>query len=275
MCRPTHSRLRFLIVVTALALAGAIGAPPLAGAEETPTSSSDFWDSIFWTYSAGFDFSQGDYGLSRTSTLYYMPIGVIADYKRFRFRVVLPFLVSDGPTNIRFIGAPMMGPPQVALDSETNSGVGEMVVSGSYLFDPVVKGMPYVELGVYATLPTRSKNELGAGLWAGSVRVDVFREFGPVTPFASGGRTFYSGEPLDDRFFASVGASLKVSDSVAMGLSYDWLEETNGGTPDAHELVPFLSVKVTEHWTLGPYAVFGLSNGSPNYGLGAAVSYAP
>ena len=115
----------------ALALAlgglGLIGGAGAAAGEPEEAESSP-WDAVFFTYLVGFDFSRGDYGLEDTSTLYYVPIGLIADYERFRFRLTIPFLVSEGPTTIRVGGR--------SNESEANRGLGEITVSGSHLFDP-------------------------------------------------------------------------------------------------------------------------------------------
>ena len=248
-----------------------LGGAPGSGAQEASHGTAPFWDTLFWSFTTGFDFSRGDYGLNRDSTLYYVPVGVTVDRDRLRLRIVLPFLVSEGPTAVGAAGGPV---PQ----SESNSGFGEITTSGSYVFDPVAKGFPFIELGGQVTAPTRSKNELGTGEWAFTPRIDFFEKVGPFSPFASAGRTFFTSlqsDSLDDRFFASVGGSLELTEGVDVGVSYDWLEATNGAFPDAHEIVPFLSVRASKAWTLSPYAVFGLSDASPDYGFGFGVRFAP
>ncbi len=124
-------------------LAAVLRSLSAVGSDETTEGSSGFWESVFWTYTAGFDYSRGDYGLRRDSPLFYMPLGVIADYERFRIQVVVPFIVSDGPTTLRSgPGPPPPPPPRPPLESETNRGVGEIVTSASYLLDPFLDGMP-------------------------------------------------------------------------------------------------------------------------------------
>ncbi len=125
------------------------------------------------------------------------------------------------------------------------------------------------------TLPTRSKNELGTGAWGFAAWAEFFQQIGPVTPFATLGRSFFASDSLDDRFFASVGGSIELSEFVAAGFSYDWLEETSGETPDAQELVPFLVLAVSPRLSIGPYGVLGLSSGSPDDGFGVSMSFAP
>ena len=270
--RPTFA------LALALGLLGSIGAPAASGTSVTSGVKSDEhenvepdpWDAVFLTWLVGFDFSRGDYGLDDTSTLYYVPIGLIADYERWRLRLTIPFLVSEGPTTIRVGGG--------SNESESNRGLGEIAVSGSHLFDPFVEGLPFVELGLQVTFPTRSKRELGAGAFVFEPRIDLFDEWGPVTPFASFGRAFYTGE-LDDRFFASIGASVAITERLSIGASYDWFEDysrsTRNDTPDASEIAPFLSFAISPRWSTSPYAVFGLTEGSPDYGVGLSIRFAP
>lgn len=258
-------------VALALALGGlGLLAGTGAAAEEPAEAEPSPWDAIFFSYLVGFDFSRGDYGLDETSTLYYVPIGLIADYERFRFRVTIPFLVSEGPTTIRVGGG--------SNESENNRGLGEIAASGSYLFDPFFEGLPFVELGLRVTFPTRSKRELGAGAFVFEPRIDLFDEWGRVTPFASFGRAFYT-DSLDDRFFASIGASVLITERLSIGATYDWFEDysrsTLDDTPDASEIAPFLAFAITPRWSASPYAVFGLTEGSPDYGVGLSVRFAP
>ena len=72
-----------------------------------------------------------------------------------------------------------------------------------------------------------------------------------------------------------VGASLAVHAQVSIGLSYDWLESMTREAEDAHEIVPFLTLRLDERWSMGPYAVIGLSDGSPDYGVGLSISLRP
>jgi len=39
--------------------------------------------------------------------------------------------------------------------------------------------------------------------------------------------------------------------------------------------VPYATFQLDERWSLGPYVVFGLSDGSPNHGFGISVSVRP
>ena len=90
------------------ALAMLVITTPCVNAEE---SKSAVGSPVALKWNAGFDFSQGDYGLRgagqglKNTTLYYVPIGVTVDYQRFRAKLIIPFLVSNGPTEVDPSGA--------------------------------------------------------------------------------------------------------------------------------------------------------------------------
>lgn len=222
---------------------------------------------IDWKITVGFDFSRGDYGLDEDTTLYFVPFGVSMDWRRFRLSLVVPLMRSDGPTQIATISQ--------RSDSSVTEGFGQIEASASYLFDPLGADLPYAELSGKVTAPTETADDLGTGRWAVAIQADLFQRYGRVTPFLRVGRKFYEGDALEDRFYTSIGASLDVGASASVGLAYDWLEATTSGAKDAHEIVPFVSFQLDERWSLAPYAVFGLSDGSPNHGFGISVSVRP
>jgi hypothetical protein len=258
------------LLIRIAATAAFVLLPSSASAEEAPSEASES-PPIQWTWTAGFDFSRGDYGLPEKTNLYYIPLGVTADYRRFRANLVIPVLASDGPT--RFIEGSAVGDPRV--DSDLEAGLGQIQASVSYLFDPLIEHTPFIELVAKITAPTETSDGLGTGDWAGGIQIDLFQIWGHATPFASAGRRFFEGSALRDRFYTSVGASLAVHAQVSIGLSYDWLESTTREAEDAHEIVPFLTLRLDERWSMGPYAVIGLSDGSPDYGVGLSISLRP
>ncbi|MFK7895360.1 MAG: hypothetical protein AB8G23_05970 [Myxococcota bacterium] len=223
---------------------------------------------IEWEMFTGFDYSVGDYGLSRETEVLYFPVALQVTVERFRARLTLPLLLLEGPTGF----LPDTGGAGAfdALDVESEFGLGQLMLSGSYLFGNADSLFPFLEATVRLVAPTESKNELGPGLWSGALQLDAFDTFGRMTPFVRLGRRFYEGAELDDRFYASVGASVKVFRRASVGLAYDWLEATSGAVDDAHQLTPFLSLRWADRFRVGPYAILGLSEGAPEWGIGCS-----
>ena len=254
-----------VILILTIQVAGGVRARASEEAqlgEETPVS-------LKW--STGFDFSRGHYGLEEDTKIYYVPLGVAIDYDRFRATLSIPFLVSSGPTRI--------GSLETVSDSGERHGLGQLQVGGSYLFDPPLEGFPFVEISTKVTAPTETDSSLGTGLWAIALQADFFQRFGKVTPYLSAGRKFYIECGCDDRlkhrFYTSVGASYSLTDKIDVGIAYDWLESAVKNVSDAHEIAPYASMQINEIWSAGPYAVFGLSDGSPDFGVGFSLSVRP
>ncbi len=132
---PKVARLLIRIAAAAFVLL-----PSTASAEEAPSEASES-PPIQWTWTAGFDFSRGHYGLPEKTNLYYIPLVVTADYRRFRANLVIPVLASGGPT--RFIEGSAVGDPRV--DSGLEAGLGRIQASVSYLFDPLIEHAPFIE----------------------------------------------------------------------------------------------------------------------------------
>ena len=74
---------------------------------------------------------------------------------------------------------------------------------------------------------------------------------------------------------------LKLKREIWLGVAYDFRESS---TPDfrksstftagdSHEIELFASFRLGAQRRIGPFAVFGLSENSPDWGLGATFSY--
>ena len=188
-----------------------------------------------------------------------------------RARVRLPLLYLEGPTGVLPEGT-VAGNPS-GLTTSRNFGLGQATLSASYLFGATTSRLPYLETTAKVTAPSETKTELGSGVWSGALQIDVFDRFGDFTPFLGVGRRFYEGSALDDRFYTSVGSTFRAADRLSIGLVYDWLQATSVAVDDAHQLSPFASMRLGEVWSLGPYAVFGLSEGAADFGVGFSLSY--
>ncbi|MDP6977994.1 MAG: hypothetical protein QF570_05245 [Myxococcota bacterium] len=134
--------------------------------------------------------------------------------------------------------------------------------------------LPWFELSTRVSAPTESNDSLGSGEWSFSLQVDAFKRIGAISPFGRFGRKFYV-DRLDDRFYSSIGTSYRVTDGFSLGASYDWSQASSSGVDDGHDVVGFASFKLDSVWSLGPYALAGLTDGSPDYGFGMTITFRP
>jgi hypothetical protein len=237
--------------------------------------------------SLGVDYTSGDYGLSQETRTVEVPIGLEATWRRLRLSVRSGFIANDGPVIAGVPGASRNprgagGGGPLAPADDSGQGVSDLRLLGGVLLTmpPEDSPLPWVEVQGQVKVAMADEDDgLGTGEHDYRVGLDVFKTFGPITPFANVGYRF-RGDPgganesaLNDGPFASVGASWRVVDRFSVGTALDWAESAADGVDDALELSPFASIGLGERVSLGPYATIGFSDGSPDYGFGAQLTF--
>ncbi len=251
-------------VLLLLVVLGIGAGPTHAESENSENEADSLWSTVRWKYSTGLDYSRGDFGLEDDTELIYVPVSVEADFFPVRVKLMLPFLSIEGPSSVPIAGG--------GSATKRSSGLGQMVGSIGYLWVPSSKALPFVEGSGKLNAPSETSADLGNGAWAISLQVDAFKRFGPLSAFANFGRKFYVDSTLDNRFYTSVGASLRLHERLNVGLAYDWYQASTNSVEDTHQISPFVGVKLGSQWSVGPYALVGLSDGAPDYGLGFTMS---
>jgi hypothetical protein len=166
---------------------------------------------------------------------------------------------------------------EVGAEQETEAGLGDVVASLTYSLDAIWTIATLIDLQAKVKLPTADADKgLGTGEADYSVQVDLARAYGPVTPFATFGYQFMGESDafaLDDRAYLSLGAGYKLGPKLNLGLLYDFREAAAASSDDSEELLSYATWKVSRNWVLNSYVALGLSDGSPNQGVGSQLSY--
>lgn len=226
----------------------------------------------------GVDYSSGDYGLPETSELTFVTLFARYEFEELALTpglddqveigVTVPYLWSEGSAAV---GDGVF--TTRAAGSQVERGPGDVVVRGSYILypDPGSRA-PALELRAGLELPTADEEKLlGTGTTDVTIEAEVFRTFGRFTPFLSGGWRFTGSSDrfaLRDAPLAAAGVVFSPGGSWSAGLAYDWAAATSVGARDRHEIFGFGSLRVRRDLYLTPYAVAGLSDGSPDFALG-------
>ena len=266
-------------------------------------SRAAFWAVLLWstalaaeprslgrlTATTGFDFRRGDYGLERDTELWYVPLTLKFTLEelgwtpiqgdQLEFGVTASYLHLRGPVDVVTAGVETV---PVTRDVATNRsqrdrGIGDVILRGTYLWRPYpTDPWPAVELTGRLKLPTGDEAQgLGLGALEASAQLDLYRSFGPITPFGSVGyRVFESTSEfaLDDGFSTAAGLIARVHETASVGLFLDWREAASPSVDDPLELTPYLAVRTGSALTWTPYGVVGFSDGSPDFGFGLQVS---
>jgi opacity protein-like surface antigen len=264
-----------------------------SSAEKGSEERKDSWYRGILKASTGFDYSTGDYDdpLGRKTSFWYVPISLkytflnfgltSYDWDEVSIKVTVPYIWCDGNGDVvcgpdSEVGDPGLGPTQ------QSSGIGDMSVKLAYAIIPKTRLLPVAELSGKIRIPTGDEDEnLGLGEPAYTLKLDLSQSY-PIgdgaqrfAPFAALGYRFI-GDPTDrslsDYWLWSIGASFRLVRWLNLGLSYEWREASRRPGTNRKELVVFSSLRVGEHFKIGPYGVAGLSKSTADWAIGMTIS---
>lgn len=229
-----------------------------------------------WGISASVDYSSGDYGLDEDTDILYAPLSLRYDAGPFRFKATASYIRIEGPGSVIGGGIPVRvdNPRQEGVTTE--QGLGDTVLSVGYGL-PYREGLPFVELTAKVKIPTADEEKLlGTGEVDYGLQMDLTHQFGNLMPMATVGYRVY-GDPddyeLDDTFFGSVGLGYLIGSRASMGASVDYREPASEASDDQVELVPWVSWRMSDSWSVNAYGLIGFTDSSPDTGAGLMFSF--
>lgn len=259
--------------ILVLALLSAGTGPALAQAQNF--SLQDFQ----LTGTFGLQYSNGSYGTTRnTNVLLGMPTLSVATGD-FQFNVSMPYMRISGRGLVVFdaAGNPIVINRRTSLPPDVRTGFGDLNFSASYTIPDDVLDDFEVKLTGSTKLPTASsRRRLSTGETDFGMNIDISRQFGNWRPFLTVGY-LVPGKPDTYKLYnttsVSVGTGLELSDSLVAIASYDYDSASTPLVAASHEIFGSLSWVRSNGMTLTGYGTYGLSDGSPDVGLGLLVSY--
>lgn len=227
-------------------------------------------------FGAGYD--QGDFGTNDTTRSVYAPVTFRYLGERFDVGVTASLLYLDTESNVVVIdGQPTQSDRQ---RRSRDAGFGDLYFKGLYylLDDPGPESfVPGVAPFLKVKAPTADADKgLGTGEWDVGFGVEWdkrFREF-----FVLGDVSYtFMGEPPHQHFrnrpAFSVGIGRQFTRDIAGTVMLDWRRAIVSNGDDAVELTGILQFRLARTVTASPYVFVGLTDGSPDFGLGFEVSW--
>lgn len=259
-------------IAAGAAIALLFAAAPAAAQSQNVEQAQD--NDFGLSFTTGVDYSSGDYGLAEDTDILVVPFSLRATSGPFAFTASLPYLNISGPGGV-VVGPDGQPLPGVPSASGERSGLGDLTLGANYTLRTDPSGGLELTLGGRVKLPTANQDkQLSTGETDFSVAGEVAYAMGNVIPFASVGYRFL-GDPesfnLRNGPTASVGSSFVFGKSVLIA-SYDYARAPSVLAEDSHELFGGLSVPATDRFTVTGYGIAGLSEGSPDYGVGLLLT---
>lgn len=242
-----------------------------ATAAASPALAQSANDGSDVSITTGVDYSTGDYGTGTDTEILVVPVSARISTGDLRFSASIPYIRIKGADSIvGGDGGPIIVDPN--SPATTRSGIGDLTLGANYAIPEDRLGIG-IDLGTRVKLPT-AKTGLGTGKADVSFSGELSRTFGTVTPFVQAGYRIM-GDPdgidLDNVWFGSVGASASLGRSVLLA-SYDYRQATTALVEDSQEVFGALSTPVSKNLNLTFYGSTGLSEGAPDFGVGAMVT---
>lgn len=227
------------------------------------------------TVSSGLDYSTGDYGQVRNTNILVVPFSVRYKTDAWSYKVATVYQYIEEGSGGFLIGGNIV-PNNRGLTNV--SGLGDFIVSTRYTFDTITNLDTEFDLTGRVKLATADETKgLGTGSNDYTVELGVYQPLiNNVDMFSSLGYRIKGDLPqtkLNNVWLGSVGFSFPWDEDTKFGLIYDFRQSAITGGPAISEINPYWDWKIDKNRSMNTYGVFGLSNGSPNFGAGMQVSY--
>lgn len=232
-------------------------------------------DNGVFTVTSGFDYSSGKYGSNDRTDITSVPVIGKYEIDRLTLKLTVPYVTITGPGNV----LPDIGKFKNSSTSTrtTESGLGDVVAGATYNIYEGSVAAPMIDITGKVKFGTADRNKgLGTGENDYSAQVDLYKTYGNFTALADLGYRVYGDTnqaPLDNVFYGSLGGTYKIAPQASAGLIYDYRPAITTNGSAISEMTAFVNYKMTSSWKAQGYLVKGFSDGSPDYGVGALVSY--
>ena len=226
----------------------------------------------------GAAYDQGDFGTSDTTRSAYVPVTLRYLGERFDVGVTASMIYLDTESSVVVID----GLPTASEQGQRTKdvGFGDLIFRGRYYLlddrgpDSWVPGLaPFLKVKV----PTADESKgFGTGEWDVGLGLEFDKRFTEFFILGDLSYTFIGDPPdqnLRDRPGASLGIGRYFTPNLAGVALLDWRRSLVRGREDPLDLVGIVQIRLTRTLTFSPYAFAGLTSGSPDFGVGAEVSW--
>jgi hypothetical protein len=262
------------LLCTAVLLCGAASAEP----QREPSDRALEPGREHFQLKIGGAYDQGDFGTSGTTRSAYVPVTLRYLGERFDVGVTAGVVYLDTEASVVIVdGVPT--PAQRARRTQ-DVGFGDLILRGRYYLlddggpDSFVPALtPFLKVKA----PTADENKgFGTGAWDVGLGLEFDKRFDGFFVLGDVSYTFIGsppGQDLRDRPGASLGIGRYFTPTLAVSGLLDWRRSLVRGRDDPLDLVGIVQIKLTRTITFSPYAFVGLTDGSPDFGIGAEVSW--
>jgi hypothetical protein len=250
-----------------------VGAMPALAADDDPR----------WLFSSSVNYSIGDYGTNKDTTIVYVPFTfAVRPVDALWLNVTVPWIyqnsqnvvVTGGGVATRKKATGKFAQPATAT---TESGLGDVLLKASYVLLDEKPLLPEITPYVKIKFPTADKDRgLGTGEFDETIGVDLSKQLiGPLYGYVTVAYTFVGSPPGADfhnSFGWSVGAAYTVIPTLSFFAFVDGSTAIAPGQADPVELRVGAEFRLLKALKLTGAVTRGLTDGAADWGLSAGLT---
>src|SRR5438094_7121741 len=230
------------------------------------------------------DYSVGDYGTGKDTTLLYVPFTLgVRPFDRFWLSVTVPYLYQTGQNVVLTGGGVAVkskksnGKLTRPATSTTESGLGDVLAKASFILIPETDFIPEVTPYFKVKFPTADKDRgLGTGEFDETLGVDVSKRLiDALFGFLTLSYTFIGDPPGADfrnSFGWSVGAAYAIVPPFSVFAFLDCATAISPGQDDPLDIRVGAEYRIIKALKLTGAVTRGLSNGSADWGVSGTLT---
>lgn len=227
--------------------------------------------------SLGAEYTTGEYGGTTSTDIWYFPLSLRYETGRWLWWVTIPYLIVEGPGNVIIMGGGGMGSHMTATTtSRTESGLGDIIAAASYRVLTESENRPAIDVAGKVYLGTADEDRgLGTGENDFAAQVSATKDLRALTVSGTVGY-LYTGDPAGmtyrDIFYGRVDVEHDFNRHT-LGAAFEAQEATLAGNDRPAKVIGYFSTRPGEHTKLTAYLLHGLSDSSPDWGLGVTFAF--
>jgi len=133
-----------------------------------------------YTFSTGVEYTIGNYGASIDTTMLQVPFTLGYNTDQYALSVTVPYVHISGSEDVIFSGttkSPMFSTTTISNVKHTDSGLGDITLSGTYQLQKEIKSRPWIAMTGKIELGTADENKrLGTGENDYSVQLELAKK---------------------------------------------------------------------------------------------------
>jgi len=227
-----------------------------------------------YLFSAGVEYTQGDYGSSIDTSMLYMPFALTYQAEKYMWRVTVPYVRISGSEDVLYSSttrSPMFSTNTISSRERADSGLGDIILTGRYLLQQETRDNPWLAMTANIKLGTADEDKLlGTGENDYSLQLDAAKQalYGYAGYEVIGDSTRVD---YNNVLFAAAGMSLPVGDNMLAGVELYAEQAAVSGRDNVTEATLSLGKPLGRDKRLSVYLLKGFTDAGPDWGLGAVL----